>query len=150
MLKSELVAHCLRILEEKIAAIQGDLDELADAVRSESKSSAGDKHETARAMMNIEQEKLGRQLSELLQMKDNFLKLDFNKVTEIVSSGSLITTDRGMFLLSIPLGKVVFEKDEYILLSPQSPLGESMLTKRKGDTVSINGKIFRLLMIDGV
>ncbi|MBL0097642.1 MAG: 3-oxoacyl-ACP synthase [Bacteroidetes bacterium] len=108
MLKTELSAHCLRILEEKMAAIQGDLDELIQSIQGESKSSAGDKHETARAMMNIEQEKLGRQLEEVLQMKEVFQRIDFKKHSDLIVPGSLISTDKGIFLLSIALGKSGF------------------------------------------
>ncbi len=80
MLKTELAAHCLRILEEKMDAIQGDLDELIHSIQGESKSSAGDKHETARAMMNLEQEKLGRQMEEVLKMQDSLQQIDFGRV----------------------------------------------------------------------
>jgi transcription elongation GreA/GreB family factor len=147
MLKTELAAHCLRILEEKVAAIKSDLDELSKDVQGESKSSAGDKHETARAMMNIEQEKLGRQLEEVLQMKDVFQKIDFNKESETIIPGSLIKTDNGNFLLSIALGKIIFNNEAYILLSPQSPLGERLLGKHKGELILMNGKTFKVMKL---
>jgi len=138
MLKTELAAHCLRILEEKMASIQDDLDELIHSIQGESKSSAGDKHETARAMMNIEQEKLGRQLEEVLKMQDSLQQIDFGRVSDKVIAGSLIFTDKGIFLLSIPLGKIVFEEKEIILLSPGSPLGKAILNAGKGQKVEIN------------
>lgn len=138
MLKTELAAHCLRILEEKVAAIKSDLDELSKDVQGESKSSAGDKHETARAMMNLEQEKLGRQLEEVIKMREAFEQIEFGKTSAIVIPGSLIFTDKGIFWLSIPLGKIVFEEKEIILLSPGSPLGKAILHSEIGQKVEIN------------
>ncbi len=135
MLKRELAAHCLIILDEKIASIQGDLDELLHSKQGESKSSAGDKHETARAMMNMEQDKLGRLLKETLTLKEKLLQIDFTKSSKEISAGSLITTNKGVFLLSVSLGKVKLSSSEYFLLSGQSPLGEKLMGRSEGDTV---------------
>lgn len=67
--KAAVQQHFLDLLDEKISVIRQKLDELQESLKNETKSTAGDKHETARAFVHIEQENTGRQLEVLLQQK---------------------------------------------------------------------------------
>lgn len=64
-LKKDAYNFCVLFVNERLARIQGQIKELETALTSETKSSAGDKHETGRAMIQLEREKLGQQLAEL-------------------------------------------------------------------------------------
>ena len=55
-LKEKVHAACLQLLTDKIKVIQDNLQGLTQGAENDNKSSAGDKHETARAMMQLEQE----------------------------------------------------------------------------------------------
>lgn len=125
-------------MEKRIAEIELQLKALRDDVSNESKSSAGDKHETARAMMNLEQEKLGKQFQELMTMKEHFNKINFEIVSDKIQLGSMIETNKGYFLLSVGLGKIKANTQDLMLLSLQSPLGEMLLGKSEGDHVMLN------------
>lgn len=140
--KQQIVALSRQLMDERIAEFEAQSKALQEGVANESKSSAGDKHETARAMMNLEQEKLGRQLQELFTMKERFEKIDFDSPSSTVKLGNLITTNKGKFLLSIGLGKVVIQNEEVLLLSLQSPLGEVLLGKKVGDKIQMNTNQF--------
>lgn len=148
MLKTELAAHCLCILKERVQAVKNDLEALSNSLQGETKSSAGDKHETTRALMNLEQEKLRGQLKEQLLMQDNLEKINFTQSTASVIPGSMISTDKGCFLLCIALGKVLFEKETYFVLSSQSPLGMSMLGKKAGDIAAVNGVKYKIIKVE--
>ena len=54
-----------------------------EALDSESKSSAGDKHETGRAMLQLEMEKAGQQLQEVEKMKLILEKIQSEFVTAV-------------------------------------------------------------------
>ena len=54
-----------------------------NALNSETKSSAGDKHETGRAMLQLEMEKASQQLAVVDEMK-----VDFDALNELASSSS--------------------------------------------------------------
>ena len=57
-------------LQDKINHVQLILQELSQSAANETKSTAGDKHETALAMLQLEQENKRKQLNELrLQQK---------------------------------------------------------------------------------
>ena len=146
--KPKLVEFCREILHTRKRDLEQRLEELSSGAGNDSKSSAGDKHETARAMMQLEQEKLNRQLDELLQMEGQFMKINFESSGNKIVIGTLVTTDKGHFLLSIPLGKVIFEEKEYMLLSPQSPLGKLMTGKKVGEVIEVNGNKFEVRKIE--
>ena len=138
MSKNEIVIKVKEELERKLLDLRMQTKALQVDVGNESKSSAGDKHETSRAMMNLEQEKLGRQLQELLMMKDKLEKINFENPSDRIQIGSLIDTNKGQFLLSVGMGKILFQQQNILLLSLQSPLGVMLLGKKVGDIVKMN------------
>ena len=79
MLKDKLLNEIIIFLKKKILIIENELNILTEEKNDISKSSAGDKFETSRAIMQIEHDKLNNQLIQ----KNNQLKkielLDRNK-----------------------------------------------------------------------
>ena len=73
------------------------INEVKESSNSESKSSAGDKHETSKAMMQLEIEKLGTQLKEAELKLLEFDKINFNMNFQCIEQGSLVETNRGYF-----------------------------------------------------
>ncbi|HRD37690.1 MAG TPA: 3-oxoacyl-ACP synthase, partial [Bacteroidia bacterium] len=89
-LKERLFLHCESLMAEKVQSLKVALSQITESANNETKSSAGDKHETARAMMQLEQEKLSRQINEALQVQAELLALSRNTSTSI-AKGSLIS-----------------------------------------------------------
>ncbi len=54
-LKQKIHGHTLEIINAKISLLQKVLADLKESGSNETKSTAGDKHETALAMLQIEQ-----------------------------------------------------------------------------------------------
>src|SRR4051812_11409754 len=106
---------------------------------NDSKSSAGDKHETARAMMQLEQEKLGGQLTDALKQKATLEQIDIEHKSDAIHAGSVVKTNRGYLFISVPLGKINVNGTDVILLSIHSPLGQKLSGLQRGDTAEING-----------
>ena len=139
--KQKIHAHCLQLLNDKILGLEKILDELKESGESDTKSSAGDKHETARAMIQIEQENIGKQLNEVLEQKTLLEKITSAAVREgsVVKQGCLVKTNRGYLFLSIALGKIIFEDKPIMVVSPQSPLGMKLMGLNVKDSTAING-----------
>lgn len=143
-MKLKVHEECCRILAERIQSLKQQLHELVDGAKNDSKSTAGDKHETARAMMQIEQEKLSNQLTLLLQQEQVLKRIDANAKSEVVANGSLVKTNQGWIYISIPLGKIVVDAESVMCLSAQSPLGQKMVGKKAGEIVVVNNSSFVL------
>ena len=121
------------------------LSSLHDA---ETKSTAGDKHETALAMLQIEQANVGSQLQDVLEKKSTLEKIDPALQSSKIINGSLVKTDKGYLFVSIALGKATINDNPVTALSPQSPLGKKMLGLSVGDVVEINNNKYMIETIE--
>jgi hypothetical protein len=144
MLKAALVDHCLAVLMKRAAAADKQLQDLKEDLQGESKSSAGDKHETGRAMVQLEMEKLSDQRKDLQLKLDQWSKIDFSKEINRIEAGSLVITDSGNFLIAIALGSIEYDNNAVVVLSPQSPLGIKLMGKMSGDRAEVNGRVYTI------
>ena len=118
--------------------LQKILDDLKESGTNETKSTAGDKHETALAMLQIEQANTRGQLQEVLNQQAALEKINPDLSANTVLNGSLIKTNRGYLFMSIALGKAVVDDVSVIALSSQSPLGQKLMGLKAGDAAEIN------------
>jgi transcription elongation GreA/GreB family factor len=145
--KKLVAGEVAQILEEKIMTIHHELQALSSSLQNDTKSSAGDKHETSRAMNQLEQEKLQHQLAELLRQKEILLQTDTNIPHSVITAGSLFQTNKGNFYISIPLGRIQFSNNELIVISPLSPLGKAFLGRKIGDEVEYSNTVYTIIEI---
>ena len=123
---------------ERVDMLQELLSGLKDSASNETKSTAGDKHETALAMLQIEQANAAAQLEDALN-KQNALKRIQPEIQAIsIVNGSLVKTKQVYLFLSAALGKAEIDHRKVIALSPQSPLGQKLMGLKTGDRTSMN------------
>ncbi len=146
--KRKVYDHYLQVINDKIRALQDVLDDLKESGTHETKSTAGDKHETALAMLQIEQSNTRGQLNTLLDQKASLSKINPALKTLKVVLGSLIKTNRGYLFLSIALGKALIDTIKITALSPQSPVGVKLMGRSKGDKVSVNNMTYLIESIE--
>lgn len=146
-LKQKIYDHYLQAVNEKIALLQKVVADLKESGANETKSTAGDKHETALAMLQIEQANTRTQLHEVLEQKAVLQKINPAVITVSVVNGSLIKTNTVYFFMGIALGKTVIEGSTVIALSPQSPLGKKLMGLTAGDTTEVNNNSY---VIEGI
>ncbi len=138
--KEQLYNRCIQFVDERINNIQSALDNAKESISGDHKSSAGDKHETGRAMVHIEQEKNTKFLSEALSLKQALSKLNINETNETVTYGSLVITNSAKFFISISAGKLVIDNIEYWAITPISPIAKKISGLNQGDSVKFNGQ----------
>ena len=135
--KPEIIAHLNQVIDDKIHSIQLRYDDLNNDLTSDHKSSAGDKHETGRAMTQLEQEKLAGQLNQLQLQKETLAKIEL-KVNENIQFGSLIKASNGLFFISIGLGKIDINDFSVFCISSSSPIGQLLIGKKCNDEIQFN------------
>ena len=133
-LKLEVISHVKIELNKKIEQAIIEVKQLNDSLFLESKSSAGDKHETARAMIQIEIERASKILIDLENLVQINLKIPQYSEDKI-GLGSLFKTNLGWFYLAIPLGKIKVEFAEVFCLSPNAPISKLFLQKKANDEI---------------
>ena len=137
-LKQQIHHHYLQLINEKIDQLQQVLADLKESGANETKSTAGDKHETALAMLQIEQANKRAQMQELLLQKAALEKLNPALSAPMIVNGSLIKTDKGYLYMSVALGKAVVNDTTVVALSPQSPLGAKLMGLAPGASATMN------------
>ena len=132
-LKKALYNSCVEFIEQREGTINQIINSNQSALTSETKSSAGDKHETGRAMLQLEMEKASQQLEGIHEMKLVLSKTKFDNTSEVVKLGSVVCTDQANYFLAISAGRLNVSNKIYYAVSSSSPIGKLMLGKKTGD-----------------
>jgi hypothetical protein len=141
-LKQKIYNHYQAVINDKIRVLQKTLDDLKESGKNETKSTAGDKHETALAMLQIEQANTRQQLKEMIAQKDTLQKINPTITASIVLQGSLIKTNKGYLFMSVALGKAVVDGVAVIALSAQSPLGVKLMGLTVAGVATVNNNSY--------
>lgn len=139
-LKSATYQKLLEIVQEKIDIANSSLGAAIEGRDNQTKSTAGDKHETGRAMMQIEQQRNEIQLGKAIILKKELQQVDREKTFEKIQLGALAITNQGNYFIAIGLGKVVVGVKNIYAISVLSPIGKALLNKRVGEVVTFQNK----------
>lgn len=145
-MKKRILTHCQNIIDSKLLELKQNLDELRESANQDSKSSMGDKYETGRAMVQLEQENLMSRYGQLMGQKELLARIDIAKTSHI-KLGSLVTTNATQFFLSIGLGKIEVENNIVYAIALDSPIGQKLSRKKEGDSFELNGKKYDIQTI---
>lgn len=143
-IKHSIIEEMERHLKHAVLESEDHLNNLIEARNSETKSTAGDKHETARAMVQSEIDRVQLQHSRLIQQQHDFSRIEFEVANDKVRLGSLVVTELGTFLLSIGFGKVELSEDSCFAISIDSPMAQLLLNKSAGDSVQFKDKALNI------
>jgi len=130
----------VEVVEERIEAIRQQLKSIEEARNNETKSSAGDKYETSRAMMHMEEEKSRVQMTKTNQLRLELKEIDPAEIHQIIKVGSLVHTDSGKYFISVGLGKIKIKEEVVYCISMGSPLGQQLRGKSVGDEILMGGR----------
>ncbi|MFA6277068.1 MAG: 3-oxoacyl-ACP synthase [Pedobacter sp.] len=143
-IKSSLYQLCLNFIKERIQTAETALQQAREASNDDTKSSAGDKYETSREMM---QQDIDRNKRLLIDAEENYKVLSSLKdapFSEEARNGSLVYTNQGNFYLSISAGQLHLGKETVFAISAVSPIGKLLLGKQKGGSFDFNGKKYQI------
>ncbi|MDT0558127.1 3-oxoacyl-ACP synthase [Ichthyenterobacterium sp. W332] len=146
-IKQQLYNHCQALLNKRLETIRNTIFEIQKALESETKSSAGDKHETGRAMLQLEREKAGQQLAEVQKLQEILQKVDYKSKHKRVGLGSIVFTSKQHYFISISAGEFEIDNTNYFAISVVTPIAKELLGKTKGDTFSFRNSIFTVIKV---
>ncbi len=146
--KEALLNFCWDHFNDRMENLKKSRASLQESLNSETKSSAGDKHETGRAMVQLELEKLGKQFSELEKLKEVLQKVDIAKEANKIVLGSLVKTSTASYFIAISAGKYTKEGTTFFCISPSAPIARLLLGKEKGDNFIFKGKQIEILEVN--
>jgi transcription elongation GreA/GreB family factor len=145
--KQQLYDLCLEQVQNTIRSIEAAIAEIREASQNETKSSMGDKYETAREMLqqdiNLNMERLANAKADENVLKHVSLQQTATN-GDSVELGNLVKTNNGWFYIAISLGHLTLGNDKYYAISLLSPMGQQLKGKSAGDTFTLNGKLLQI------
>ena len=146
-LKEQLLKHCFDNLKNRFSVIDNVIKDIQNSLQSETKSSAGDKHETGRAMLQLEREKAGHQLAELQKLNETLDKIEIKSKHSNVAFGSLVKTSHLNYFIAISAGEIVIDGNRFYAISPSTPIAKLVLSKQVGDLIEFRDAKFTITEI---
>ncbi len=146
-IKQQLYKLCQDFVENRRQTVQNTINEIQESLTSETKSSAGDKHETGRAMLQLEREKAGHQLAEVEKLTESLSKIDTNFTSKTVGLGSVIFTKQANYFIAISAGQLEVNGHKFFAISPLTPIGLLLMGRGVGNEVVFREQTIKILNV---
>ena len=146
-IKQNIKSEVFRQLDLKIKDISNVVKSAEESRDSDTKSSAGDKHETSRAKIQTEIDQLYKQLINVQRQKNNLSIIDTSPLHNTVDVGSLVETNKGYFFISTGWGRIQIKDENYFVISIESPIGRLLKNKKKGDCIQFRNIAYDILSV---
>lgn len=149
-LKEQIQQHCHSQISERIETALQAISSAEASSQDDTKSSAGDKYETGREMMQQElnrHQNLLLDARKMLQTLENLSTMSAASTTDKVVAGSLVECDEALFYLAVGLGKINVKDQEILVISPTAPVGQLLLGKKVGDHITFNSQTYRIIQL---
>jgi len=147
-LRKKLHDACINYVRKSMDAAELGIKDAQKASSEDTKSSAGDKYETGRAMMQQETDRNLTQLNEANKLMVALNRISTNSAGTKAETGSVIITNNGNFYLAISAGSLSVGGKIYFAVSPASPIGTLLLGKTAGDSFNLNAKLYIIQSIN--
>lgn len=139
-LKIALFDIALNYVKERIDTAESALANNRSDLDKDTKSSAGDKYETSREIVQQEVIRNELLLGDAREMETTLSKINIDHKFETIQNGSLAVTNKGTFFFAVAGGKFEYEKKDYFIISINSPLGQVLKDKKAGEKAIFNGQ----------
>jgi len=141
-LKQNLYNQCKAQLNTRLEVIQNKISDIQNSLQSETKSTAGDKHETGRAMLQLEREKTGQQLAQLQKQQKILQKLNLEQKHIKAALGSVVKTSEANYFICVSVGELNYNQELFYAISAATPIGQLLLSKQVGDNIRFRTQEF--------
>lgn len=140
-LKSAVYQTAITQLKQKAALLAEERKNIIESILEEEKNSAGDKYETSRETMTQDLNSLEKQIKQSgLDLEELYRLQTIKDTPPTVQEGALVQLGAEWFLLAVSVGQVKVGDKSVFLLSKNSPLGELLVGKKKGEPIQFRGK----------
>lgn len=146
-LKSTLLNHCLSVKKEQIEELNTSLTSIKDSVESNDKSSAGDKHETARENANQTLLIYGAQRKKAM---DDLMLLQMIKpdvIHDIVQTGAVVVLNDLVLYIAEMSDRLTIDNLVFNIVPPNGPLLKEINGRGAGHTFTFNNHNYQIISV---
>ena len=146
-IKRQLFDFCKDFADKRVSRIRKEMADFKESLDDETKSSAGDKYETGRAMLQLELEKSSVQLAEAEKMSKVLDLVNIKTQANYIGLGNLVKTTKANYFLAISAGEYKGDGISVYCISSETPIGKLLFTKQVNDVVNFNDNEIKILEI---
>lgn len=149
MIDRPLVAEAFeRSMQQEMALARIAFGELQASLEGESKSTAGDKHETGRAMVQLEMERAAARLARMEENWRVWQALAVSTPRMDVRPGAMVLTEQGGFFIGLAWNAVEGpDGSVWRGISSDAPLALALKGGSEGSVVAFRGNNWRILAV---
>jgi hypothetical protein len=140
--KKELLSFISALIENRINKSEEIINYIEESIHSETKSTAGDKHDTSRELLHQERNKAAQNLNNQLMKRRTLIQLKNHKYSKKVGFGSLLHTNQGWVFIGLSIGNIEFREEEVLCISPISPFAKALEGADQGECIEFNDTSF--------
>lgn len=147
-MKKQIIDIAKAKVQQRLNEATKAMEAAQNAANEDTKSSAGDKFETSRAMAHNDLNLYKRQWHEA-SIDMNILQLiDPEMNFKLVTNGTLVNTEIGLFFFCISIGVLTLDNKKVMVASLASPMGEALKGKKTGEKFEFRGKSISVLSVN--
>ena len=146
-IKAALFTELNRLVELKIESASSSIQSTTESKNSATKSTAGDKHETGRAMMERELALSISQLQKAQILKNELSKISLSRDFSKVEFGALVVTTLATYFISVGLGNIASKGEKCFAISAGSPIGQALMGRSEGEKLEFQGREIEIYQI---
>jgi Transcription elongation factor, GreA/GreB, C-term len=145
--KKELKEKCISFITERMDNLRVAMEQAQTSANEETKSSAGDKYETSRAMGHLAKDMYARQLAETGKELASLLSIDCSVKKSSVQPGCIVRSGDMSYFILAGIGKITYDGEIIYVISPNAPVAKLLIGKKTGETVTINKRELQIIEI---
>lgn len=139
-LKLGLLNECVKQQSQLVDAIKMSMKHAIESANME--PSAEESMDSFREQCNMDRDMYSLKLRDATFALTNLQKINGEIESDTVRLGALVMTDVQNLFISVSLGQVKYEEENFVAISTQSPLYLAIEGKRKGDSFEFRGRKF--------
>jgi len=140
--KIELLSFISALIDTHISNSEEIINSIEESIHSETKSTAGDKHDTTRELLHQERDKAAQNYNNQLLKRRTLIQLNNHQYSKKVGFGSLLHTNKGWVFIGLSLGNIQFGNEEVLCISPISPFAKALEGAVQEECVEFNSTSF--------
>jgi len=138
LFKKKLVETCMKEQDQVVEHAKQRMDEAQESANEYGQPQ--DRYDSYRTQMLGKRDMFAKQYCKAVEERNVLDRIDLDEENEQVSFGSVVVTNDQKLFISISLGKIIVDGEEYFAISPLVPLFKSLEGLKKGDSFEFNGK----------
>ncbi|MGM0932996.1 MAG: transcription elongation factor [Bacteroidota bacterium] len=137
--KKEIYYKSLEAVNRRIEKYEKEMDMIKESMEANDVKTDYDEDNKGQLLGDFE--KYAEYLNQAQEMKEKLANIDLEHYSETVNFGSVVETDKDLYFVAVPIGKIEFEDGSKVYsISTEAPIYEVMRDKKAGDSFSFNDK----------